>query len=220
MSGRSGRIGLRQPSAPATWKCTPGFRQAFVVSVDSAVLLVLAAAAQALRRCGGRWYLFGAQAVAVLGRPRMSADVDITAVIGSPDEDLVAAMLDQGFDLRLDDWRPFVLQTRVLPLAHRQTGMPLDVVIAGPGLEEDFLSRARQVDLAGMMVPVISPEDLVVTKLLAGRTKDVEDVRAILEERLPDLDLAHIRNLLGLLQQALSRSDLMPELEALLSAVR
>jgi Nucleotidyltransferase of unknown function (DUF6036) len=150
----------------------------------------------------------------------MSADVDITAAIASSEEELVMAMQDAGFDLRADDWRAFVRQTRVLPLAHRDTGMPLDVVIAGPGLEEEFLNRALQVNLAGMMVPVISPEDLVVTKLLAGRAKDVEDVRAILGERLPDLDLAHIRNLLQLLQQALSRSDLIPELDALLAAVQ
>jgi Nucleotidyltransferase of unknown function (DUF6036) len=150
----------------------------------------------------------------------MSADVDITAALVSPEAELVTAMQEAGFDLRVDDWRSFVDKTRVLPLVHRATGMPLDVVIAGPGLEEEFLSRAVQVDLTGVMVPVISPEDLVVTKLLAGRAKDVEDVRTILGERLPGLDLTHIRYLLGLLQQALSRSDLMPEFESLLSAVQ
>lgn len=148
----------------------------------------------------------------------MSADIDITAAIVSSHDEFVTAMEDAGFDLRVDDWRAWLDRTRVLPLFHRATGLPLDIVIAGPGLEEEFLDRAQEVDIAGMMVPVISPEDLVVTKLLAGRPKDLGDVRTILDERLPGLDLARIRRLLDLLEQALSRSDLAPEFAALLAA--
>jgi predicted nucleotidyltransferase len=57
-------------------------------------------------------------------------------------------------------------------------------VLAGPGLEEQFLARAVLVDIGGVRVPVMSPEDLVVTKILAGRPKDIEDVRGILAERV------------------------------------
>jgi hypothetical protein len=191
---------------------------AFAVSIDSAVAEVLAAAAPALRRCDSRWYLFGAQAVAVWGRPRMSADVDVTAAIGTSPDKLITAMNEAGFDLRLDEWRPFLDRTRVLPFLHRATSLPFDIVVAGPGLEEDFLQRARDVDLAGVMVPVISPEDLVVTKLLAGRPKDVDDIRSILDERLPDLDLDRIRHLIDLLQQALTRSDIASLFEDLLAS--
>ena len=190
-----------------------------VDAVDSAVLAVLAAVAPVLRRSGDRWYLFGAQAVTIWGRPRLSADVDITVAIAGPPDDFVAATLAAGFDLR-SDWRDFVARTRVLPLLHRATQMPLDVVLAGPGLEEDFLERAVVVTLAGMEVPVITPEDLVVTKLLAGRPKDVEDVRGILEERNERLDLVRLRSLLCLLEEALSRGDLRSELERLLAAAR
>lgn len=37
-------------------------------------------------------------------------------------------------------------------------------------------------------MPVISAEDLIVTKILAGRPKDLDDVRGILLERLPQLE--------------------------------
>jgi Nucleotidyltransferase of unknown function (DUF6036) len=185
------------------------------VSVDSAVLAVLAAAAPVLRHHGNRWYVFGAQAVTLWGRPRLSADLDITAAIAGPHDEFVAAMQRAGFDVRVADWRDFLDRTRVLPLLHRATEMLLDIVVAGPGLEEEFLDRAVAMDLAGMTVPVISPEDLVVTKLLAGRPKDVEDARTILDERHGQLDLARVKSLLGLLEQALSRSDLIPEFERL-----
>jgi hypothetical protein len=65
---------------------------------------------------------------------------------------------------------------------------------------------------------VITPEDLIVTKLLAGRSKDVEDARGILEERHERLDLVRLRSLLRLLEEALSRSDLTPDFERLLAA--
>src|SRR5262249_34210478 len=161
-----------------------------------------AAVAPALRESGARWYLFGAHAVTVWGRPRLSSDVDITAALaGSPDE-LVAALRQAGFEVRAADWRELLARTRVLPLVHDATGLPLDIVIAGPGLEDEFLDRAVTVDLAGLAVPVISPEDLVVTKLLAGRPKDLEDVSTILEERHARLDLARVRSLIDLLEQA------------------
>jgi hypothetical protein len=191
-----------------------------VEAVDSAVLAVLAAIAPVLRRSGDRWYLFGAQAVTVWGRPRLSADVDITVAIAGPPDAFVAAALAAGFELRISDWQDFLARTRVLPLLHRATAMPLDVVLAGPGLEEEFLERAAAVNLAGMELLVITPEDLIATKLLAGRPKDVEDVRGILEERHDRLDLERVRSLLRLLEAALSRGDLTPDFERLLAAAR
>ncbi len=64
------------------------------------------------------------------------------------------------------------------------------------------------------MVPVLTAEDLIVTKVLAGRPKDVEDIRGVLAERGERLDLARIRDVLHMLEQALGQSDLVPQFEA------
>ena len=53
--------------------------------------------------------------------------------------------------------------------------------------------------------------DLVVMKVLAGRGKDLDDVRALLAGGEVDLDEA--RELLGQLEEALGQSDLLPQLE-------
>jgi hypothetical protein len=50
---------------------------------------------------------------------------------------------------------------------------------------------------------VIKPEDLVATKILAGREKDLEDVRSVLRERQDMLDLDLIRTTLTSLEEAL-----------------
>jgi hypothetical protein len=150
---------------------------------------------------GYRWYVFGAQAAVTYGRPRLTADVDVTVEsLAGPEgpERLVKAMAGAGFALRLPGLRGVLEQARVLPLVHAQSGVPVDVVLAGPGLEEEFLSRARLTDVGGVQVPMISPEDLVATKLLAARPKDLEDVAGVLGEQLGRLDLAHVRSPPGL----------------------
>ena len=186
------------------------------MSDRTSIVDLLAALEGVFRGLGARWYLFGAQAVTVWGRPRMSADVDVTAEL---DLATVPAFLEvmarAGFELRVHTGvEDFVARTRVLPFLHTATRMPLDVVLAGPGLEEEFLARAQRVDLGGIVVPVLAAEDLIVTKTLAGRPKDREDVVGVLRERGARLDLEQIRGTLRLLEQALDQSDLIAAFEA------
>jgi hypothetical protein len=156
--------------------------------------------------------------VNVWGSPRLTADVDVTVLLTPRDPAAFAHDMDQsGFGLRVDDVEEFVARTSVLPFVHRQTRMPLDVVLAGSGLEEQFAERARLVDIGGIEVPVLSPEDLLVAKILASRPKDLEDVAGILRARRRSLDLTLARALLADLEEALGQSDLVPALEQLLA---
>jgi len=184
------------------------------VPVAPAAVELLTALAGVLPRWGP-WYLFGAQAVVAYGVPRLSADVDVTLRL-TPDspEGLVQDMRTAGFTLRVDD-PEFVRRTRVLPFVHVATGMPLDVVLAGSGLEDEFLARARDLDLGGVRVPTIDPEDLIVAKVLAGRPKDLEDARGLWRARSRGMDAARIASILGQLEEALGQSDLLPAFEAI-----
>lgn len=163
----------------------------------------------------GRWYLFGAQAVAAYGVPRLSADVDVTVHVAPDDVERLADDLGRAsFDLLVSD-PDFVRRTHVLPFVHRETGMPVDLVLAGSGLEQDFAERAVSIDVGGATVPVISREDLVIAKILAGRPKDVEDARALWRAHGNDLDLERIESVLRLLEEALGQSDLLPTLHSI-----
>jgi hypothetical protein len=185
------------------------------VPVQPAALELLTALSAVLARWG-RWYVFGAQAVIAYGVPRLSADVDVTLLL-VPEEPqrFVRDMEAAGFALRIDD-PDFVRRTRVMPFVHLATAMPLDVVLAGSGLEEEFLDRARAVDLGGTKVPLIDPEDLIIAKVLAGRPKDLEDAHGLWRLRGQDLDPARIRRTLRLLEEALSQSDLLSAFELIL----
>ena len=187
----------------------------------SALGRVLAAVADVLSAGGHGWYVFGAQAVLAYGRPRLTADLDITVMADlAHAPELIARMRAAGLALQQVATDDFVRRTRVLPFVHEATGMPVDIILAGPGLEEEFVANARELALAGVMVPVISPEDLVVTKILAGRPKDGDDVDGILREQLPSLDLDRCRRFLRMLEEALSRDDLLPKLDEALARTR
>ncbi|MCX6552748.1 MAG: nucleotidyltransferase [Acidobacteria bacterium] len=172
---------------------------------------LLADLARELARLQVPWYVFGAQAVLIWGRPRLTTDVDVTVRLGDIDASaLVSALQECGFGLRILATPEFVQQTRVLPLVHSASGLAVDVVLAGPGLEDEFLARAVVVDIDGMPIPVISAEDLIVTKILAGRSKDIDDIRGVLAERGDRVDVGQVRRTLGILETALGQSDLLP----------
>ncbi len=73
------------------------------------------------------------------------------------------------------------------------------------------LVRATRVAIDGVEVPVAHATDLVVMKVLAGRGKDLDDLRSLLASG--DVDQDEARNLLGQLERALAQSDLLPRLE-------
>jgi Nucleotidyltransferase of unknown function (DUF6036) len=148
----------------------------------SAVAELLADLAHALGEAGVSWYLFGAQAAILHGAARLTADVvDVTVrwPADRPQEALIDVLAACGFEPRVADPH-FVQRTRVIPFHHRPTGLPLDIVMAGPGLEDLFFERVLLRDVEGVPVRVASPEDIVIMKVLAGRTKDIDDVVSIL----------------------------------------
>ena len=182
---------------------------------------LLAAVRAALEPFGIRWYLFGAQAAILYGAARLTADVDITLDVGPHRvEDVLAALEARRFAPRVGNAFAFVTETRVLPMVHGPTRIPVDLVLAGPGPEERFLERAEVRLIDGVPVPVAAPDDLVVMKVLAGRPQDLEDVVAILVAQGPQVDLERAIATLRLLEQALDRRDLVPRLEQARSEAR
>ncbi|HLF48861.1 MAG TPA: hypothetical protein VJA45_05770 [Methylomirabilota bacterium] len=118
-----------------------------------------------------------------------------------------------GFEPRVGDVAAFAEANRVLPLVHARTRLPVDVVLAGPGIEDLFFARAEQRPIGDVTVPVASAEDVVTIKVLGGRTKDLDDAAAILRARRWTPGLHRVRETLRQIQQALDRSDLVAALE-------
>ncbi len=168
----------------------------------------------ALKPLKSRWFVFGAQAVVAAGASRSTADLDLTIESGDV-KALLRALAKAGVHPRrdVDDLEAVMEELRVLPLEHRASGFQVDVVRAGPGLEELMLGRAVMRRIGRQRVPFIETNDLLVLKILAGREKDLEDVRSLLQLRLRDVDLEVVRARLSELQQLIDDSTLLPLFE-------
>jgi hypothetical protein len=213
-SPRSGRAGPTKKNGVRTSKPTSGSGRSSARST-SAPADALAAIAKMARELRARWYLFGAQAAVIWGKARTTADLDVTIEIdpGRVDE-LLRAARRAGLREREENVAELARVAWVVPLVS-QGGFPLDVVLAGTGLERRFLDRVARVRVGRLQVPVISPEDLIVTKLIAGRPRDLEDIRGVLAERGRELDQAYVRALVSEIESGLELSGLLARWEQL-----
>lgn len=179
----------------------------------SPVAELLADLSRAFDASGISWYLFGAQAAIVYGVARLTADVDVTVrAPTAPTDEWLSTLEGHGFARRFTD-PAFIAQTRVVPVVHVPTGLPVDIVLAGPGLEEAFLQRAVMQVIDGVAVPVVEIADLVILKVLAGRPKDMDDVVMLVRTHGDGIDAARVRKMLSMLEQALGQSDLISAFE-------
>lgn len=209
----SAPTGRPPKSAKKTSRRTSGSQPSSDASVPVEVARAVGTVASALR---ARWYVFGAQAASVWGRPRLTTDVDITIEL-QPQRiaELLLAARKAGLVPREAEVEALAEQTRVVPLRAVKQDIPVDLVLAGSGLEARFLDRARNVSFGKARIPFISPEDLILTKVLAGRSKDLDDVVGVLHQRLDELDLDYVRGTLREIEEAIDAPGLIDSFERL-----
>ena len=113
----------------------------------------------------------------------------------------------------LVDPAPFVAETLVLPCDPPSTGLRVDFVFSFSEYERHAITRTRVVPLGGAHVRFASVEDLIVQKAVAGRPRDLDDVRNVLLHQ-PNADIGYVRDGLRAFGEALS-ANLLPTFERL-----
>jgi len=158
----------------------------------------------------------GGIAVALIAQPRMTQDVD-TLVWLEHDrwKDFLQAGERYGFTPRLSDALEFAVTARVLLLRHEPSGINFDVSLGALPFELEMIERAVTVKVSDFEVKVPTPEDLIITKAVARRPKDIVDIEAILSAH-PHLDVQRVRFWVREFAVALERPQLSEDLEALL----
>lgn len=138
------------------------------------------------------YMIIGGQAVLVYGEPRLTKDIDITLGFGTDQLDKVRAVVD-GLGLRIlvSDPQEFVLRTMVLPVIDDHTGIRVDLIFSISEFEAQAIKRVRVVRIGKTDVMFCSLEDLIIHKVVAGRPRDLEDVKVLLLKN-PDRDSNYI----------------------------
>ena len=97
--------------------------------------------------------------------------------------------------------------------------MKVDFLIAVPGYEEEVLARAQSFHFGEMTLPVCSPEDFIIHKVIADRSKDWADVEGVLIEQRERLDQEYIRTWLAQFAEILERPDWLARYESLVRQI-
>lgn len=167
---------------------------------------LLARLAAAFDRAGIGYMVIGGQAVQLYGEPRLTRDIDVTLAAGV---DGLPSVLDlcaeQDLKVLVDQPAEFVRETMVLPALEESSGIRVDFIFSFSPYERQAINRARAVELGAARVRFAAVEDLIVHKLVAGRPRDIEDVRAVLAKN-PGLDRQYTEHWLAEFDQALSRN--------------
>lgn len=157
--------------------------------------------------------VIGGLAVALLGRPRVTRDID--ALVLLPESDwatFLASATPFGFLPRDPDPLNFARQSRTLLLRHEPTGIDVDVAFGNLPLEEEVVARAKKVRVAGVSVPLPTPEDLVILKAIAHRPRDLLDIEGLLAA-WPKLDVVRVRKWVRKFADALEMPEIYEDLE-------
>jgi len=164
--------------------------------------------------------VIGGLAASLLGRPRLTRDVDALVLVEEGDwAEFVAAGVGRGFSLRRDDALAFAQEARVLLMRHQETGIDVDIVFGSLPFEKKAVAQATWMELGGVQAPLPLPENLIIMKAVAHRPQDLADIEAVLAAH-PKLNLRRVRRWVREFAAALSMPEILNDLEVLLSQRR
>ena len=148
-------------------------------------LEVLLDLAERLERLGIDYMVSGSMALSLFGRPRMTRDVDLVVALSEAQVDPLSAAI-QDFEHDPDEIREAARSRRMFNLIHVERVLKFDLIVRkdSPYRREEF-SRRRQHRVGPRALWVVSPEDLLLSKLAWGKPsgseiqlRDVRDLMA------------------------------------------
>ncbi len=178
------------------------------------LLAPLAAVQRLLARFEDRGVVIGGVAASLLGKPRLTADVDAMVLLSLPDlPRLMAAAIEEGFVFRIREAEDFARRHRVLLLMHQESGINVDVSLGALPFEAEAVERSIVHWAGPVAIRIPTPEDLIILKAVAHRPKDLLDIQAIIDSH-PDLDRERIRYWVGEFAQLLEMPELWTDIAA------
>jgi predicted nucleotidyltransferase len=143
------------------------------------------------------YMIIGGQAVLLYGEPRLTKDIDVTLGIGSEGLDQVIQSVENlKFKILVPEPEDFVRETMVLPTLHEESGIRIDFIFSFSAYEHQAIENAKQIKIGTQDVHFASLEDLIIHKIIAGRPRDLEDVRSVILKN-PDYNLNYIKKWLA-----------------------
>lgn len=143
-------------------------------------LRAAAKVARWLENQGVRYFIIGGIALQYWGETRLTRDVDVTVLVEPERLEPFLREVFIQFRPRIPNALEFARQYRVA-LVETEERVPIDISLGIFGYEEEAWKHSKEVEFEGISrLKLISAEDLIIHKCVAGRPRDIEDVEGIL----------------------------------------
>lgn len=180
----------------------------------------LAALADSLRARGIPTVIIGGIAASLLGRPRLTRDID--AMVDVPETDwqtILNATADYEITPRVERPLEFARNTRVLLLRHAPSQIDIDIVLAALPFEREAVASGQLMMLDQIEVHLPRIEDLMIMKAIAHRPRDLLDLEGLLSAH-PAADIGRVRRCVREFATAATMPALVDDLEAVIQKTR
>ena len=147
----------------------------------------------------------GGIAASLWGHPRTTYDIDAVIGISASEKDkFLLEASKQNFTYDKRNPVKTIQKSAFITLASsvKNHKIYVDLFLASGEYQKVALSRRKEIKLLGRTLPVVSAEDLVLYKLLAGRVKDMDDIREVFISQKGKLDIKYMKkwaNKLGIM---------------------
>ena len=153
-------------------------------------------------RLGLPYAIMGGIAVRAHGIPRPTYDVDFTLAVPRERLDELCAMIaDRGYTVPDQYAKGWVDTVGGMPLVKIRLyldgrSIDADIFIVETPFQREVIGRCVSAEVEGRIVKLVSPEDLILFKLVASRPRDLLDIQDIFFTQ-GKLDEAHLRRWAG-----------------------
>jgi len=161
--------------------------------------------------------VIGGVASSMLGRPRLTQDVDALVVLPEGEwPKALSSANNHGIVPRIEDPLGFARRSRMLLLTHTSSNIDIDIALGGLSFEMEALDRSQTHEMNGLRLRLPTVEDLVIMKAFAHRPKDMEDIIGLLDAN-PDADLGIVRQWVREFATAMAMPDLLEDFEKIVA---
>jgi hypothetical protein len=102
---------------------------------------------------------------------------------------------------------------------HKPSGIDVDITFGSLPFEKKAIRQVVWVNVKGIRLPLPTPEDLIIMKAIAHRTRDLADIESILDTH-SKLNLQRIRRWVGEFSTAINMPEILDDLERILARRR
>ncbi len=134
---------------------------------------------QLFKKNGIPYMVIGGYAVSIYGEMRLTQDIDITLGVDVDNFDNIIKVISDDFIIVGEEPKEFANKTNVIIAVDKTNQIRVDIIFSFIPFETEAVNNAQKIKILNNEIKIVSVDDLLVYKLLAGRAKDIDDAKNI-----------------------------------------